>query len=127
MQSTALVNHYYFYCLDRDCGPFFLKFCSYFPGNAKLYLNGHEYVKRQLEPNRKESQALDNGVLCCADPNAYRLSPTGSQQRRSKPGYASGCGYCLIPSRVRTGKPDTVISFPSCRWHSPSPRGSTAR
>ena len=31
VKSTALVNHYYFYCLDRNFGPFFLKFCSYFP------------------------------------------------------------------------------------------------
>ena len=42
VKSTALVNHYYFYCVDRDFGPFFLKFCSYFPYNAKLCLNGHE-------------------------------------------------------------------------------------
>jgi hypothetical protein len=67
VKSTALVNHYYFYCLDRDFGPFFLKFCSYFPYNAKLCLNGHEYAKRQLERKGIEYQALDNGVLSCAD------------------------------------------------------------
>jgi hypothetical protein len=49
VKSTALVNHYYFYCVDRDFGPFFLKFCSYFPYGGKLCLNGHEYAKRQLE------------------------------------------------------------------------------
>ncbi|MGC1967683.1 MAG: hypothetical protein WA673_14575 [Candidatus Acidiferrales bacterium] len=68
VKSTALVNHYYFYCLDRDFGPFFLKFCSYFPYNAKLCLNGHEYVKRQLEQKQIQYQSLDNGVLSCADP-----------------------------------------------------------
>jgi hypothetical protein len=68
VKSTALVNHYYFYCLDRGFGPFFLKFCSYFPYNAKLCLNGHEYVKRQLEQRRIQYQALDNGVLSCAEP-----------------------------------------------------------
>lgn len=47
-QIPALVNHYYFYCIDEDFGPFFLKLCSYFP-NAKLCLNGHEYAKRQLQ------------------------------------------------------------------------------
>ncbi len=30
VSSTAMVNHFYFYCVDRDFGPFFLKFCSYF-------------------------------------------------------------------------------------------------
>ena len=34
-----MVNHFYFYCVDADFGPFFLKFCSYFPYNAKLGIN----------------------------------------------------------------------------------------
>lgn len=67
VKSTALVNHYYFYCVDRDFGPFFLKFCSYFPYNAKLCLNGHEYLKRQLEQQGIPYQALDNGILSCQD------------------------------------------------------------
>lgn len=68
VKSTAMVNHYYFYCVDRDFGPFFLKFCSYFPYNAKLCLNGHEYVKCQLEQRGIAYQALDNGILSCQDP-----------------------------------------------------------
>jgi hypothetical protein len=68
VKSTAMVNHYYFYCRDADFGPFFLKFCSYFPHNAKLCLNGHEYVKCQLEKEGITYQALDNGILSCADP-----------------------------------------------------------
>src|SRR2546426_1949112 len=68
VKSTALVNHYYFYCIDEDFGPFFIKFCSYFPYNAKLCLNGHEYAKRQLEREGIAYQALDNGVLSCENP-----------------------------------------------------------
>lgn len=80
VRSTAMVNHYYFYGLDQDFGPFFLKFCSYFPYNAKLYLNGHEYVKRQLAKEGIAYEALDNGFLSCADPArlqaiANQLSP----------------------------------------------------
>lgn len=65
VKSTAMVNQYYFYCIDSDFGPFFIKFSSYFPYNAKLCLNGHEYVKRQLERQGIAFQALDNGVLSC--------------------------------------------------------------
>ena len=68
VRSTAMVNHYYFYCVDSDFGPFFLKFCSYFPCNAKLCLNGHEYAKRQLQRCGIEFQALDNGILSCSHP-----------------------------------------------------------
>jgi hypothetical protein len=68
VRSSAMVNHYYWYCLDRDFGPFFLKFCSYFPYNAKLCLNGHEYAKCQLRQEGIECKALDNGFVSCADP-----------------------------------------------------------
>ena len=68
VESTAMVNHYYFYCVDEDFGPFFLKFCSYFPYNAKLCINGHEYLKRQLAKRGVEFKALDNGIKSCADP-----------------------------------------------------------
>jgi hypothetical protein len=68
--STAMVNVYYFYCRDQDFGPFFLKFCSYFPYSAKLCLNGHEYLKCQLARRGIAFQALDNGLLACADRKA---------------------------------------------------------
>ncbi len=68
VRSTAMVNHFYFYCIDHDFGPFFLKFCTYFPYNAKLCLNGHEYVKQQLKHKGIGYEALDNGILWCDDP-----------------------------------------------------------
>src|ERR1700737_2133210 len=68
VRSTAMVNHYYIYAVDRNFGPFFLKFCSYFPFNAKLCLNGHEYAKRQLAQEGIAFEALDKGVLSCAAP-----------------------------------------------------------
>ena len=68
VKSTAMVNQYYFYFNDADFGPCFLKFCSYFPYTAKLCLNGHEYVKRQLQKAGIAYEPLDNGVLSCADP-----------------------------------------------------------
>jgi hypothetical protein len=68
VRRSAMVNNYYIYAVDRDFGPFFLKFCSYFPFNAKLCLNGHEYAKRQLAKEGIAFEALDNGILKCADP-----------------------------------------------------------
>jgi hypothetical protein len=68
VRSTAMVNQYYVYGVDRDFGPFFLKLCSYFPYTARLCVNGHEYLKRQLAREGVEFEALDNGLLRCADP-----------------------------------------------------------
>ena len=72
VRSTAMVNHYYFYGLDEDFGPFFLKFCSYFPYTAKLCINGHEYLKRQLDKAGIAYEALDNGILTCQNPEALQ-------------------------------------------------------
>jgi hypothetical protein len=70
--STGLVNHFYFYCVDDDFGPFFVKFCSYFPYNAKLCLNGHEWAKRQAAKAGIAFEALDNGFAAVEDPVALQ-------------------------------------------------------
>ncbi len=82
VESTAMVNHYYFYCVDQDFGPIFLKFCSYFPYNAKLCINGHEYLKRQLTKRGVAFEPLDNGIKSCADPKlAQRLSSVADRDK----------------------------------------------
>ena len=71
-RDTGVVNQFYFYCLDRDFGPFFLKFCSYFPFNAKLCINGNEYAKRQAAQAGIGFTALDNGFATVEDPDAVQ-------------------------------------------------------
>jgi hypothetical protein len=75
VKASAFVNYYYFYIVDRDFGPLFIKLCSYFPYNGKVCLNGHEYLKRQLARRGIAHEALDNGLLSCAEPaTAQRIS-----------------------------------------------------
>ncbi len=66
-RSTTPVNHYYFYLLDRDFGPLFVKFCSYFPYAMKICLNGHEWLKRQLTQRDIAFEPLDNGIRSSAE------------------------------------------------------------
>jgi hypothetical protein len=68
-RSTTPVNHYYFYLVDRDFGPLFIKFCSYFPYAVKVCLNGHEWLKRQLTQREIAYEPLDNGVRSTEDPS----------------------------------------------------------
>ncbi|MDN5918247.1 MAG: hypothetical protein L0I76_24640, partial [Pseudonocardia sp.] len=68
VRSTGVVNHFYVYAVDADFGPFFLKFCSYFPYNARLCINGHEWAKRQATRAGIAYTALDNGFASCDDP-----------------------------------------------------------
>ncbi len=69
VRGSAVVNHFYFYCVDADFGPFFLKFCSYFPYNARLCVNGNEWAKRQATRADLGFTALDNGFAAVDDPD----------------------------------------------------------
>jgi hypothetical protein len=82
VRSTAMVNHLYFYSVDADFGPFFLKFGTYFPYPAKLCLNGHEYVKRQLTQRGIAYTALDNGIFSCANPRRLQALCDGLTAER---------------------------------------------
>jgi len=67
-RATVMCNQYYFYLVDEDFGPLFIKFSSYFPYTARICLNGHEYAKRQLDKAGIAYEPLDNGIRSCADP-----------------------------------------------------------
>ncbi len=60
VKTTAVPNHFYFYCLDADFGPFFIKFCSYFPYNAKLCFNGNHWAQHQAAKAGIRFTAMDN-------------------------------------------------------------------
>jgi hypothetical protein len=68
VKTTGVVNHFYVYAVDADFGPFFLKFCSYFPYNARLCVNGHEWAKRQAAKEGIAFTELDNGFATVEDP-----------------------------------------------------------
>ncbi|MGQ0670242.1 MAG: hypothetical protein ACT4PO_11320 [Actinomycetota bacterium] len=59
---------YYFYVFDRDFGPAFIKVSTYFPYPVRVGLNGHEWLKRQLDRAGVAYSPLDNGIASCSDP-----------------------------------------------------------
>jgi hypothetical protein len=67
VRESVLVNHFYFYGFDDDFGPFFLKFCSYFPYTARLCCNGNEYAKRQAARAGIGFTPLDNAFAAVDD------------------------------------------------------------
>jgi len=66
-RATAQVNYFYFYCVDDGFGPFFIKFCSYFPYNAKLCLNGNHWAQRQADKAGIGFIPLDNAFAAVDD------------------------------------------------------------
>lgn len=68
VRASGVVNHFYFYCLDADFGPFFLKFCSYFPYNARLCINGNHWAQRQAGKAGLGFVPMDNAFAAVDDP-----------------------------------------------------------
>ena len=71
-RSTGVINQWYFYCVDADFGPFFLKFSSYFPYTAKLCINGNHWAQRQATRAGIGFEALGNGFAAVEDPAALQ-------------------------------------------------------
>ncbi|MCA1698628.1 MAG: hypothetical protein LC790_06895, partial [Actinobacteria bacterium] len=69
-RQTVFVNHYYFYILDPDWGPGFIKTCAYAPFPVWVYLNGHEWAKCQAAKTGIDFEALDNGFRSTDDAEA---------------------------------------------------------
>lgn len=68
IKSQRRVSAFYFYVVDADFGPGFIKLCSYFPYPAKVWVNGHEWAKRQASKAGIGFTELANGFAACDDP-----------------------------------------------------------
>src|ERR1044072_4564969 len=67
-KADRRVTAYYFYLVDEVFGPAFIKVCAYFPYPIKIWLNGHEYAKRQATAAGIAFTELDNGFAATEDP-----------------------------------------------------------
>ena len=120
VRTTGVVNQFYVYAVDRDFGPFFLKFCSYFPYNAKLCLNGHEWAKRQAAKAGIGFTALDNGFASCADPAAVQAICDRFGRRADRRAAAQVAGGPAAPVQPGGSRaPATTTTSPFCRPSSP--------
>ncbi len=81
-KADRRVTCYYFYLWDHDFGPAFIKVCAYFPYPAKIWINGHEWAKRQASKAGIGYTELSNGFAATDDPAGLqalcdRLGPGG--------------------------------------------------
>jgi hypothetical protein len=59
--------HFYYYFLDRDLGLIHVKLQSWFPFQIQLYVNGHEWLARQLDRHDIKYTKLDNAFVRLSD------------------------------------------------------------
>jgi hypothetical protein len=85
VREDRRVTAYYFYIADPDFGLGFIKLCAYFPYPGKVWLNGHEWAKRQAAAAGLTFTELANGFASCVDPDRLqaicdRLGPADMQR-----------------------------------------------
>ena len=71
-KADRRVSCFYFYLWDADFGAAFIKVCAYFPYPVKVWVNGHEWAKRQCVKAGIGFTALSNGFATCEDPDALQ-------------------------------------------------------
>ena len=81
-RQMAFVNHFYFYLWDPDWGGAFWKTNAYAPWPIWIWLNGHEWAKRQCEKAGIGYTALDNGFRPVRTRRRCSGSATGSARAR---------------------------------------------
>ena len=71
-KADRRVTCYYFYLWDDEFGPGFIKVCAYFPYPVKVWVNGHEWAKRQAVHAGIGFTQLSNGFASCEDPGGLQ-------------------------------------------------------
>ncbi len=71
-KADRRVTNFYFYLWDDDFGPAFIKVCAYFPYPVKVWVNGHEWAKRQAVHAGIGFTELSNGFASCTDPTGLQ-------------------------------------------------------
>jgi hypothetical protein len=66
------VSVFCLYIFDEQMGPGFIKICTCFPYPVKVWVNGHEWAKRQAAAAGIGFTALSNGFASCEDPAALQ-------------------------------------------------------
>ena len=138
---SRCVQLYYFYLQDRDFGRMFVRVCPYFPFNARVCLNGHEWLACRLREEGLAFHQCANAFRTCADPARLQeladrfsaadieacghrwlaqlvpFSPTGSAAAR---GSATAC------SSAKSSTAPTSSSSAARRWTACTNASSTS-
>ena len=56
-------KYYYLYMIDKDFGWMYLKIQTWFPFNVQIYLNGREYICKQLEKEGIQYERYNNSLI----------------------------------------------------------------
>jgi hypothetical protein len=73
-RQRSRFTHYYFYICDQTLGPMVMRVASFFPFQATYYLNGHNFIEKELGREKVSFRKNDNAFLSVSDPEALQAA-----------------------------------------------------
>jgi hypothetical protein len=71
-RQRSRFTHYYFYIRDEVLGPMVMRAASFFPFQTTYYLNGHNFIEKELDREKVGFRKDDNAFLAVSDPEALQ-------------------------------------------------------
>ncbi len=71
-KGRSRLTHHYFYIRDEKLGAMCIRVASFLPFQTTCYLNGHNYIERELLGLRISFRKNDNSFLSATDPEAVQ-------------------------------------------------------
>jgi hypothetical protein len=73
-RQRSRFTHYYFYIRDETLGPMVMRVASFFPFQTTYYLNGHNFIEKELGREKVGFRKNDNTFLAVSDPEALQAA-----------------------------------------------------
>jgi len=73
-RQRSRFTHYYFYIRDETLGPMVMRVASFFPFQATYYLNGHNFIEKELNREKVGFRKNDNAFLAVSNPQALQAA-----------------------------------------------------
>ena len=73
-RQRSRFTHYYFYIRDETLGPMVMRVASFFPFQTTYYLNGHNFIEKELDRKKVGFRKNDNAFLAVSDPEALQAA-----------------------------------------------------
>ena len=73
-KQRSRFTHYYFYIRDEMLGAIGMRVASFFPFPSTYYLNGHNFIEKELNRENVGFRKSDNAFLAVADPRALQAA-----------------------------------------------------
>ena len=73
-RQRSRFTHYYFYIRDETLGAMVMRVASFFPFQTTYYLNGHNFIEKELNREKVRFRKNDNAFLAVSDPQKLQAA-----------------------------------------------------